>query len=535
MSIPQKNNNPGSLRNPKTGEFNNYATPQDGFAALLNDLQAKQQGTTTTGLGPSSSLVEFAEKYAPKSDGNDPARYAASLANRIGVRPDAKLKDLDLGAWASAVARNEDSNTPFTYQPIGSGGLPSSPQAPSSSPDIPSETATQPQEPGLAEKLSGRVQDAGTAVSDAFQGKMQIPLLSAPLQVGGAIAGGIGDVVGAGLGLIPGVKQVEGAIGSGVQKVAQTPIGQKVVKGTQDWAANNPEEAKDIGSTLSIGATLLGGVGSKAATSATKEAVGTGVTKGLLQTPLKGMVERSATRKLAASATDLTPTELKNVAGRVTESGALIPSKTENRAGQLLAGDVSKNPVKNYRLIKSEVEARGQEAEDFLSNNAKAVSNKEDFDAFNTMKQSAKRYLTSSEAKAYNEQINVFQRILKGYGEYNTANYYKALKEFESQVTARLPKGKSALLVPGGTARLQAAKDVRKAVRDLIASKHPEFKGKMFDLASLYDALGTTERKVAKYAKSEKAPGMISGLVKAGAKGIAQGAGFGGLTHFIGD
>jgi len=42
-----------------------------------------------------------------------------------------------------------------------------------------------------------------------------------------------------------------------------------------------------------------------------------------------------------------------------------------------------------------------------------------------------------------------------------------------------------------GSARIRAAQDVRAVVRDLIGKKHPEFKGKMFDLASLYDVLDT--------------------------------------------
>lgn len=116
MGLAVQNNNPGNLRDPSTGGFQKFNSPQEGYAALLNDLQAKQTGTTTTGLGPSSSLIDFASKYAPGSDNNNPGEYAANLANKMGVRPDSQLKDLDLGKWASAVANNEDDESTFGKQ-----------------------------------------------------------------------------------------------------------------------------------------------------------------------------------------------------------------------------------------------------------------------------------------------------------------------------------------------------------------------------------------------------------------------------------
>jgi len=106
-NLPTRNNNPGDLKDPTTGSFKQFSDPKQGYAALLNDLHSKQVGTTTTGLGPSSSLADFAKVYAPSSDNNNSAKYAADLANQIGVAPDSQLKDLDLGKWADAVAKNE--------------------------------------------------------------------------------------------------------------------------------------------------------------------------------------------------------------------------------------------------------------------------------------------------------------------------------------------------------------------------------------------------------------------------------------------
>lgn len=105
-TLADRNNNPGNLRDTTTGEFRKFNSPQEGYAALLNDLQAKKTGTTTTGVGPSSTLADFAKVYAPPSE-NDSAQYTANLANFMGVRPDSRLSDLDVGRWADAIAKAE--------------------------------------------------------------------------------------------------------------------------------------------------------------------------------------------------------------------------------------------------------------------------------------------------------------------------------------------------------------------------------------------------------------------------------------------
>jgi hypothetical protein len=108
-NIPTANNNPGDLHDPSTGAFQNFSNPGQGFAALLNDLQNKIKGNTKTGLNGNSTLMDFAAKWAPDSDGNNSGNYAANLANSLGVRPDAKLSDLQsrLPDFANAVAKHE--------------------------------------------------------------------------------------------------------------------------------------------------------------------------------------------------------------------------------------------------------------------------------------------------------------------------------------------------------------------------------------------------------------------------------------------
>lgn len=389
----------------------------------------------------------------------------------------------------------------------------------------------------IADSFKKRTGQAAEAISGAFTGKMAAPLISAPLQVVGAAAGGVGDVLNEGAKLIPGVKQGEELLAKGVGKLAATDIGKKVVGAGQSFADKNSELSKDIGAGLNIAGLVGGGVGGKIGATAVKGGIESAAAKGVLGATAKGITENVATKRIASTVENMSEKELSKKAGRVGKNGGLIASESENRAGKILAGKTSKNPTKTFSTIENEISTRGKGAEKYLEDNVQKISNQEDFDAFKVVKDSAKKYITPTDLKAYEEQIGVFQKILKGYGEYNTANYYKALKEYETQVTANLPKGKEALMVPGGSARIRAAKDVRKVVRDMIGKKHAEFKDKMFDLASLYEARDTVAGHVAEYAKKNnsftnrypKTTGLLKGAAKYGAVGL----GLGGAEHLI--
>lgn len=87
-----------------------FSNPQEGYTALLNDLQGKVNGKTRTGLNGDSTLIDFAAKWDPASDGsNNPGDYAATLANHLKVPPDTKLSQLQgrMGDFADAVASAE--------------------------------------------------------------------------------------------------------------------------------------------------------------------------------------------------------------------------------------------------------------------------------------------------------------------------------------------------------------------------------------------------------------------------------------------
>ena len=113
-NIPTQNNNPGDLKDPATGQFQTFASPEEGFSALTNDLQDKINGNTSTGLNGDSTLSDFASVWAPDSDNNNSAQYAANLAKKLGVTTDTPISKLSgrLDDFASAIADNEGYQGP---------------------------------------------------------------------------------------------------------------------------------------------------------------------------------------------------------------------------------------------------------------------------------------------------------------------------------------------------------------------------------------------------------------------------------------
>lgn len=348
---------------------------------------------------------------------------------------------------------------------------------------------------------SGLAPTSAFTVQGIQQAKAQI---GSTLPTVGAVAGGIG---GAALGGLAGIETGPGAIatayaGGVAGSGAGAALGETANEKLQGESLQPGEIAKQGGINAAfdaIGGPLLSGAGKIFDGTIGKVAGKIGDMFG--GKPVADAVEKTisppvkiATNRLSSTAETLTKGEREAAIkeGRMTDNGKYTPSKTEQRAGEIMQGKTYSNPVKTTKAVQDEISTRGKEAETYLEQNATKITNKEDYDAFNSAKDSSEKYMTPGEKSAYNEQVGVFQNILKsnaGDGGYTTANYYKSLKEYESQVTANLPKGRDALLTPGGSARVQGAKDVRTVVRNMIGEKNPEFKGKMYDLASLYDSL----------------------------------------------
>ena len=201
------------------------------------------------------------------------------------------------------------------------------------------------------------------------------------------------------------------------------------------------------------------------------------------------------------------------------------PSEQDARAADLLTGNITGNPVKDKDVVKDAIKTVGQEAELYLAKNKKPVTADEQSNILDTLTKKWEKQYTSSEIKTAKEQIKLFQKQLVGRGGYTTENFYKALKDYETNVVEGMPRGKQALLDPTSAIKLQSASDLRKAIRDMIGSKHPDFKSKMEDLVSLYDVKETLLRKL------EQLPtGNIVNRALKSTPGKLIGAGLGGAA-----
>ncbi len=79
-----QNNNPGNLKDPSTGQFKVFNTPEEGKQALIQDISLKQSGKSTH-IKPGASISQLASVWAPASDNNIPANWAHNVSRTIGV------------------------------------------------------------------------------------------------------------------------------------------------------------------------------------------------------------------------------------------------------------------------------------------------------------------------------------------------------------------------------------------------------------------------------------------------------------------
>lgn len=89
-SLGVRNNNPGNLRDPGTGQFQRFSTPQQGIQAADDNLAAygSKHGIDT--------IAGIINRWAPAGDGNNnPSAYAATVAKATGIAADAKVNLAD--------------------------------------------------------------------------------------------------------------------------------------------------------------------------------------------------------------------------------------------------------------------------------------------------------------------------------------------------------------------------------------------------------------------------------------------------------
>ena len=79
-----QNNNPGNLRDTKTGNFRVFDDPNKGRLALLNDIKIKQSGKSKH-IQPGASLAQLGDVWAPPSDNNVKGDWARNVAKTLKV------------------------------------------------------------------------------------------------------------------------------------------------------------------------------------------------------------------------------------------------------------------------------------------------------------------------------------------------------------------------------------------------------------------------------------------------------------------
>lgn len=92
-SVARRNNNPGNLKDPRTGEFRAFANADEGWEALRSQIRknAERGVTLKEFFGGKAGVYRG---YAPRTDSNDPEQYAQFVAERVGSSPDEPVADV---------------------------------------------------------------------------------------------------------------------------------------------------------------------------------------------------------------------------------------------------------------------------------------------------------------------------------------------------------------------------------------------------------------------------------------------------------
>ena len=64
------------------GKIQRYTSPKDAYNSTYNDVHAKLNGGSSW-VKPSTTISQYTEKFAPKSDGNNPQQYAEHLTKEL--------------------------------------------------------------------------------------------------------------------------------------------------------------------------------------------------------------------------------------------------------------------------------------------------------------------------------------------------------------------------------------------------------------------------------------------------------------------
>lgn len=119
LPVSVRNNNPGNIRDTKTGSFRQFETPQEGLDAMKQDLLVKVSGkspamTAKFGEGYAPTLSNLIATWAPPSE-NDTGKYVETVAKASGLTPDTVITAENIDQVIPHMIKHEGGSSAADY------------------------------------------------------------------------------------------------------------------------------------------------------------------------------------------------------------------------------------------------------------------------------------------------------------------------------------------------------------------------------------------------------------------------------------
>lgn len=407
-------------------------------------------------------------------------------------------------------------------------------------------TSTEQKDPGLSAELGGRANDIGGAynlgaqgVAETLQGqklKGAGDIASGVLQTAGHVAGGVGDIVNAGLGLIPGVKQVEKGIGYVAGKIGATEPAQVIGKAydtlPSQWKAN-------LGAVGNIATAfpMLKGLG------VAKEAIASGVGKALGKDALQSTIEDispGVNAKTAASQAEKYGLQQSLLSGKITSTASPINRTIAETVTKYVPGF---DKLKTFtEKLNSTREAAYKLADDLkqavIQSGADKIYSFKELNSRlrNIVKPIAIRADTTL-SRQFDMARNAAIKIAREKGG-TISSLFDARKAFDDLVSKEFPN----LYDRANAPMRNAITAIRREMNDFVAEQLPDvgFKESLQAQSHLWDAIGNIAPKavdeigttrIGRFASNHP---LVGGLIKTVGKGLVEGSGAGAAIRTLG-
>lgn len=386
------------------------------------------------------------------------------------------------------------------------------------------------QEKGFLSNVGEDLSKRGQSIKETFKqtASGQINPLETGIQTVGAVAGGVGDVIGQGListakAVLP--KSAEQAIASGVSKLATTKPVQNVLSGYESWKGLHPEAAKNLESVVNIASLLPIGKGAQIGAKAVETAAKTG--EKLAAKTIAGVGERMAEKAVVKNLDnvlnivrpELTTAEKaaaiaqkKGTPAGIFKKAEIIPSNREIEIAEAAKTFVNpkKGFIENSNSIKTGIE---NEAENLITGIKKndSIFNVSQIESkLNSIERPVAIISEQSLDNAYTRTQQKMIDIIKGKPK-KLSELLQARKEFDIWVEKQFGNLYS---TEKWTPMRSAITDMRKEVNNFIASKLKgaeavKFKKSLKKQNLLFEALDNTSHKATKEVGKSKAQRVL--------------------------